>query len=207
MIKSAFPYYGYVLSAVAVENDDGDSVTQVKMWTSDGEKTVLTPETYSVPEDSNYNIKSRDVIEYKLNTDGELSEVVAYYTVDSSAYTSVSAATTAGNGENGYATVGITNWGATAQFQALADGQTYTDGNNRTDDGSDNYFEADSDTEYIYIDNSKPEGFTSGTVDIADDSGDEDAPTGALVPNAFVVFDDEGTLVLVVYDTDNDIIR
>jgi len=191
-VKDADTFYGYVLSASEVENSALDTVKQVKMWTPTGEQTFLT----SSNDITGYNsIDARAVVEYRLNADNEISEIVNSYAVASTPYTAATSST------DGVATIAATQWAPTVQFKSIDASGLFTVA--RTTDASGNYFETDSKTQYIYIENTDKTGEESVALSLADDFND----AGALVPNALIVFDDEGTVLLVVYDVDNEITR
>ena len=207
-LEDADTFFGYVCSAVLVENSDGDTVTQFKLATKDGEQTFMATDDFSsgtVP--GNPVAGMRDVIEYKTNSSGEINDIVTVYsTVDTQVRTWYNPGPPAADG---FATVGITKWSSTVEFQALAGGTKNTDGVNVVNDNyaaiggagaQDHYFETDSDTEYIYIENDDHKAADKTSIEVADDSD-----VANLTPNAFVIWDKDGDLVLVVYDVDNDI--
>ena len=73
-VKSGESLYGYVLAAPGVvENADGDKVTELKIWTEEGKEV-----TYNCTDNSSNfsDLKKRDVIEYTVNTDGEIDDVL-----------------------------------------------------------------------------------------------------------------------------------
>jgi len=71
-------FYGYVTGKANVTNDDGKEVTEVVLWTKDGEVTLNTT-TGSVKNDS--SIAKGNAISYKLNSDGEIREVADIATI------------------------------------------------------------------------------------------------------------------------------
>ena len=81
------------------------------------------------------------------------------------------------------------------QTSALDNLNTATYSNNK------DYMDLDSDTVYIYIENTDAKGMEKVDISTADDGVDTDT----RVPNAFIVVDKDGDVALVVYDVDNDI--
>ena len=60
----------------------------------------------------------------------------------------------------------------------------------------------DSDTVYLYIENSEAKGMDKVDISTADDNANV---TDARIPNAFIVVDKDGDIALLVYDVDNEI--
>jgi hypothetical protein len=186
-INDADTYYGYVTGVTTVRNsDDTADVKSVTLWTKDGEQTYNTAAA-TISGDA--KIVKGNVIEYKLNSDNELSSVVTGWDVDASAVTAASSSA------DGFGTIAITSTTPTLQFKAV--GSTAV-----TNQVGGKYLDLNSDTEYLYIENSDIVGSATGTISAADDAASAD---GKLIANAFVVFNTDGDVLLLVYDIDNDI--
>ena len=84
-ISSSDKFYGYVTDASQVTNKDGKECTQLTMWTGKGEVKLNTKANLSFTKD---NV----LVIYKLNSDGEISEINEK-TLDS--YTAAKGAVTA----------------------------------------------------------------------------------------------------------------
>ena len=190
-INDADTYYGYVTAVADIQNADKEKVKSVTVWTADGEKTYETAASSTTGADT---IAKRNVIEYKLNADGEISEVINSWDVDGTN-------AIANSGTDNAATVAITSLSPTLKVQlknqtsALDNLNTATYSNNKA------YMDLDSDTVYIYIENTDAKGMEKVDISTADDGVDTDT----RVPNAFIVVDKDGDVALVVYDVDNDI--
>ena len=183
-VSSADSYYGYVTSVVSIED-----AYQITVWTKDGAKTYDTKN-----DNSQFAVSKRDVIEFKLNSDGEISEILGVANV---------ATSTRGTafGSDYACTIGIVDFSNdTLRFKAFA-GNKITDTVEVSETQANKYFEADDDMVTLFIENSDAKGLETGTIDSADDAATENA----LVPNAFVVWDKDGSILLMVYDVDNDI--
>ena len=145
---------------------------------------------------NNGTVAAGDVIEYKLNSDGKISEILNIYDVDrTTAYQKELKTTDSGNQATGIygATVAISALAPTFQFST--DGTTVV---TKTISSNNDYFELDKDTAYIYIENDDHSGAEAATILTADKDG------STMLMNAFVVFDNtDGKVKLVVYDTDN----
>ena len=190
-INDADTYYGYVTAVADIQNADKEKVKSVTVWTADGEKSFETAASSTAGADT---IAKRNVIEYKLNADGEISEVINSWDVDGTN-------AIANSGTDNAATVAITSLSPTLKVQlknqtsALDNLNTATYSNNKA------YMDLDSDTVYIYIENTDAKGMEKVDISTADDGVDTDT----RVPNAFIVVDKDGDVALVVYDVDNDI--
>ena len=183
-VSSADSYYGYVTSVVSIED-----AYQITVWTKDGAKTYDTKN-----DNSQFAVSKRDVIEFKLNSDGEISEILGHTNV---------ATTTKGTafGSDYACTIGIVDFSNdTLRFKAFT-ANKITDTTEIAETQAHKYFEADDDMVTLFIENSDAKGVEKGTIDSADDAATENA----LVPNAFVVWDKDGSILLMVYDVDNDI--
>ena len=187
-VSDADTYYGYITAIEGIENKDGDVVSSLTMWTANGEVTYQ----YASEDIDGASVTGRvavgNVIEYKLNSDKEISEILVGYDVDS--YKTIGT-----QGDDSFATIAISALTPTFQFQ-LPDSKTVELTTNRK------YFELTKDTEYIYIENSDEVGAQKVDLSVADDA----EKTDCLIANAFIVFDaSNGEIALVVYDVDNDI--
>jgi hypothetical protein len=69
-ISSDDVYYGYVTEYSNIQNDDGKKVTEVVMWTENGETTLKTKAGVT------YSSGDNKVVIYKLNSDGDISSIV-----------------------------------------------------------------------------------------------------------------------------------
>ena len=190
-INDADTYYGYVTAVADIQNADKEKVKSVTVWTANGEKTYETAASSTIGADT---IAKRNVIEYKLNADGEISEVVNSWDVDGTN-------AIANSGTDNAATVAITSLSPTLKVQ-LKDATSALDNlNTATYSNSKDYMDLDSDTVYIYIENTDAKGMEKVDISTADDGVVADT----RVPNAFIVVDKDGDVALVVYDVDNDI--
>lgn len=80
---------------------------------------------------------------------------------------------------------------------------TSWDGNAMTFAGDAKRHEMSDDVEYIFIDDSEDvgaDGLTSKDIALADEPSE-----GAFTSNAYILTDDSGDVVLVVYDVDNEV--
>ena len=187
-VSDADTYYGYITAIEGIENKDGDVVSSLTMWTANGEVTYQ----YASEDIDGANVPNRvkvgNVIEYKLNSDKEISEILVGYDVDG--YTTIGT-----QGDDSFATIGISALAPTFQFQLPGSKTVQLTTNGK-------YFELTKDTEYIYIENSDEVGAQKVDLSVADDAEKADC----LIANAFIVFDGtNGEIALVVYDVDNDI--
>lgn len=168
----------------------------VTVWTADGEKTFETAASSTAGANT---IAKRNVIEYKLNAEGEISQVLNSWDVDGTTAIAKSA-----SGNEAVATVAITALSPTLQVQldqatsAISNLNTNNVGYNN----SKNYMDLDSDTVYLYIENSEAKGMDKVDISTADDNANV---TDARIPNAFIVVDKDGDIALLVYDVDNEI--
>jgi hypothetical protein len=207
-LNDADTFYAYVTGTNEIRNADQQNVLSLSVWTKDGSNGPTTLELASssttIHKDgvNNGTVAAGDVIEYKLNSDGKISEILNIYDVDrTTAYQKELKTAQAGGTEE----TGI--YGATVAISALAPTfQFSTDGTNVVTKtvrpvGSTvpaDFFELDKDTAYIYIENDDHSGAEEATILTADKDGN------TMLPNAFVVFDNtDGKVKLVVYDTDN----
>ena len=192
-INDADTYYGYVTAVADIQNGNKEEVRSVTVWTADGEKTYETAAKITTGADK---IAKRSVIEYKLNADGKISQVMNAWSVDKTNAISY-------NGTDAAATVAITSLSPTLKVQlknqtsALDNLNTAPPNTNGKD-----YMDLDSDTVYIYIENTDAKGMEKIDISTADDDANI---KDARVPNAFIVVDKDGDVALVVYDVDNDI--
>jgi hypothetical protein len=190
-INDADTYYGYVTAVANIQNADKEKVKSVTVWTADGEKSFETAASSTTGADK---IVKRNVIEYKLNADGEISEVVNGWDVDGTNTISY-------NGTDAAATVAITSLSPTLKVQLESDTSALDNLNTETNSNREDYMDLDSDTVYIYIENTDAKGMEKVDISTADDGISENT----RVPNAFIVVDKDGDVALVVYDVDNDI--
>ena len=86
-IASGDKYYGYVTDISSVKNSDNKTVYEYTMWTDKGETVLKTEAGLSGAKD----VKKNSILAYKLNTDGEISNVAAD-TVKEGAVTKISSA-------------------------------------------------------------------------------------------------------------------
>ena len=194
-INDADTYYGYVTAVADIQNGNKEEVRSVTVWTADGEKTYETAAKSTTGADK---IAKRSVIEYKLNADGKISQVMNAWSVDKTNAISY-------NGTDAAATVAITSLSPTLKVQLKNQTSALDNLNNApaNTNGKD-YMDLDSDTVYIYIENTDAKGMEKIDISTADD----DANTkDARVPNAFIVVDKDGDVALVVYDVDNNIVE
>ncbi|MCI8415179.1 MAG: S-layer homology domain-containing protein [Ruminiclostridium sp.] len=195
-INDADTYYGYVTAVSDIQNADKEKVKSVTVWTADGEKTFETAASSTAGANT---IAKRNVIEYKLNAEGEISQVLNSWDVDGTTAIAKSA-----SGNEAVATVAITALSPTLQVQldqatsAISNLNTNNVGYNN----SKNYMDLDSDTVYLYIENSEAKGMDKVDISTADDNANV---TDARIPNAFIVVDKDGDIALLVYDVDNEI--
>ena len=197
-VNDADTYYGYITGVTSTKNDDQQTVDVVKVWTNEGEKTyefANTSVNYKYPTDPTDKdaakklLKAGSVIEFKLNDKDKINEVVSIYDVDA-------VATTATNGSYSAATVAISALTPTFQFEVNKVLQTQTNSK---------YFELDKDTVYLYIENSDQIGVDAKDQSLNTASKNQD---GSLMLNAFVLYDNtDGSVKLVVYDVDGDILE
>ena len=157
----------------------------VTVWTKDGEKTYLTAATNIT---NGNQISKRNAIEFKLNSDNEISEVVAGWNVGAG-----KTVTDASSTADGYATVAISSMTSSLQFQ-LKDNSTVI---SQTTNGK--FYEMTNDTVYLYIENTDAVGQEKVDISTADDA----TTANQLVPNAFIVFNTDGDILLMIYDVDN----
>ena len=66
--------YGYVTDVLETINDDDETILDITLWTADGETSVTT--TAKVAEDVIDDIAAGDIVAYKLNGSGKVSEIV-----------------------------------------------------------------------------------------------------------------------------------
>ena len=137
-VKSGDSKYGYVVAKPGtVENKDGDKVTELKIW--DGSE-IVTLNTSDTTLDNLSSVKKGSIIEYTVNTDGDIDSVKAV------------------KGEADYKA--LTSYDGTyVRFQT---GSTGSYGN------SDRYEIVD-DTVILYIDNDEVVGYKEGSIQIAAD--------------------------------------
>jgi len=189
--KNADNFYGYVTSCVEKENANLDQAFELTLWTATGEKVL-----FAESNDSEFNVDKGALIEYQTNSKGEISDIVNVYAVDSTKFQDATA------NDDGFGTIGATQWTPTVQFKFSngVAGETGSVAYDKTVNGK--FIQTDSDTEYIYIDNSDTKGADSVDMASADDF---DADGNTLVPNGFIIFNADGEVSLVVYDVTNDI--
>ena len=72
-IASGDKYYGYVTDISSVKNSDNKTVYEYTMWTDKGETVLKTEAGLSGASD----VKKNSILAYKLNSDGEISNVKA----------------------------------------------------------------------------------------------------------------------------------
>ena len=196
-INDADTYYGYITASGIVQNGDKNQVFEVTVWTKDGEHTYQTANTGTsgaVVGTDNAKMAKRQVIEYKLNSDGKISEVKNSWRVDQTANVV--------SGTDAASTVAITSSSPTLKVQ-LGSGTAVYDilPGSPAATGGKQYMDLDSDTIYLYIENTDCVGAEAVTISNADDS----ATAGMYVQNAFIVLDKDGDIALLVYDVDNEI--
>ena len=160
-IKGGDTFYGFVTSSIETENEDGDKILSVTLWTAEGEKKLNTVKVTGSSLDA---LTTGAVVSYDLDSDGNIDTAEA---------------------------VGkpfaITSW----------------DGNAMTFAGDAKRHEMSDDVEYIFIDDSEDvgvDGLTSKDIALADEPSE-----GAFTSNAYILTDDNGDVVLVVYDVDNEV--
>lgn len=160
-IKGGDTFYGFVTSSIETENEDGDKILSVTLWTAEGEKKLNTVKVTGSSLDA---LTTGAVVSYDLDSDGNIDTAEA---------------------------VGkpfaITSW----------------DGNAMTFAGDAKRHEMSDDVEYIFIDDSEDvgvDGLTSKDIALADEPSE-----GAFTSNAYILTDDSGDVVLVVYDVDNEV--
>ena len=195
-VNDADTYYAYVTGANIVKNDDNAQVLKLSVWTKDGANgtTSLEYASASVKGDTSKTVAAGDVIEYKLNSDGKISEVMHKWDADS---TTLSSSTAVPSDNHVGGTVAISALDPTFQF-SVDGAQTGIWTRAAMNDSTGKYFETDKDTAYIYIENDDHAGTDPVDILTADKDGDR------MLMNAFVVFDNsDGTILAVVYDTDN----
>ena len=187
-VSDADTYYGYITAIEGIENKDGDVVSSLTMWTANGEVTYQYASEDIDGASAPGRVAVGNVIEYKLNSDKEISEILVGYDVDS--YKTIGT-----QGDDSFATIAISALTPTFQFQLPGSTTVQLTTNGK-------YFELTEDTEYIYIENSDEVGAQKVDLSVADDAEKADC----LIANAFIVFDaSNGEIALVVYDVDNDI--
>jgi hypothetical protein len=195
-VNDADTYYAYVTGANIVKNDDNAQVLKLSVWTKDGADgtTSLEYASASVTGDPGKTVAAGDVIEYKLNSDGKISEVMHKWDADS---TTLSSSTAVPSDNHVGGTVAISALDPTFQF-SVDGAQTGIWTRAAMNAPAGKYFETDKDTAYIYIENDDHSGVDPVDILTADKDGD------IMLKNAFVVFDNsDGTILAVVYDTDN----
>ena len=160
-IKGGDTFYGFVTSSIETENEDGDKILSVTLWTAEGEKKLNTVKVTGSSLDA---LTTGAVVSYDLDSDGNIDTAEA---------------------------VGkpfaITSW----------------DGNAMTFAGDAKRHEMSDDVEYIFIDDSEDvgvDGLTSKDIALADEPSE-----GAFTSNAYILTDESGDVVLVVYDVDNEV--